>query len=229
MYVSSQVTVFDNVFTAGERDQLFLYVNKQEFRSVHVPVWQKVWRLGDGAPLVGPTWNSDRLREDGSLTDPSEAVGIFFRRVLSLLAEAESVTKMRRDWTTLSATPWIYPVGAGLSLHVDGKSRLAGAYAYFLHQDWNIHWGGQLIVLDPASPNTFDTSTDQSLARGSRWLVDDVENERVWEPGLGLCIFPKPNRIVFISPTAQHFITRVDSAAGQNARLSIAGFLLEAK
>jgi Rps23 Pro-64 3,4-dihydroxylase Tpa1-like proline 4-hydroxylase len=37
-------------------------------------------------------------------------------------------------------------------------------------------------------------------------------------------IFPKPNRIAFLSPRAMHLLTRIDTNAGQQARISVAGF-----
>jgi Rps23 Pro-64 3,4-dihydroxylase Tpa1-like proline 4-hydroxylase len=56
------------------------------------------------------------------------------------------------------------------------------------------------------------------------FLTDDQETQRAFDPGLAQTVLPKPNRIVFISPTAQHLLTRVDVNAGQTARLSVAGF-----
>jgi hypothetical protein len=56
------------------------------------------------------------------------------------------------------------------------------------------------------------------------FLDDRQESLRVFDPGFALTIFPKPNRIAFLSPTALHLLTRVDTNAGQVARLSVAGF-----
>jgi hypothetical protein len=56
------------------------------------------------------------------------------------------------------------------------------------------------------------------------WLSDEVETAQFADPGLALAVFAKPNRLVMISPRAWHMITRVDANAGQNPRVSIAGF-----
>ena len=39
-----------------------------------------------------------------------------------------------------------------------------------------------------------------------------------------MTLFAKPNRIVFLSPDAQHMLMRVDVNAGTSSRLSVAGF-----
>jgi hypothetical protein len=46
------------------------------------------------------------------------------------------------DWRRLSAAPWVYPPGSGLSLHQDGVL-YTGAFTFFAHREWRIHWGGQ--------------------------------------------------------------------------------------
>ena len=49
------------------------------------------------------------------------------------------------------------------------------------------------------------------------------------EHGLGQCIFPKANRMVFIHPDAFHMVTQVTPAAGDHARMSLAGFFQRAR
>jgi hypothetical protein len=145
---------------------------------------------------------------------------IFASRVAQVLDDVAPVVSDLSQQIDFTVCPWIYP--AGLSLHHDGAPKLAGSYTYFVHNHWNLHWGGQLLILDPRTIHA--PPLPPSAPRRSTWIVDDVENDRVWDPALALCIFPKPNRIVFIREGVQHLVTRVDSAAGQNARLSIAGF-----
>jgi hypothetical protein len=120
-------------------------------------------------------------------------------------------------WEKLSLTPWIYPVGSGLSLHKDGAA-YSGAFTYFAHPEWRLHWGGHLLVLDPRTP-----------VRGRQpeappFFDDRAESRRAFDPGFALTVFPKPNRIAFLPPGALHLLTRVDANAGQAARVSVAGF-----
>ncbi|MFE9847148.1 hypothetical protein [Streptomyces goshikiensis] len=119
----------------------------------------------------------------------------------------------------LSFTPWIYPAGSGLSLHQDG-SEYSGAFTFFAHQEWRLHWGGHLLVLDPRTRSRM--AGDGEV--GPVFLDDRRESARAFDPGFALTVFPKPNRIAFLSPAALHLLTRVDENAGQAARLSVAGF-----
>jgi Rps23 Pro-64 3,4-dihydroxylase Tpa1-like proline 4-hydroxylase len=63
------------------------------------------------------------------------------------------------------------------------------------------HCGGLLVVLD-----------------------GQVNRAIAAEHGLGRCIFPKKNRIVFLAPDAQHLVTGVLAEAGDNVRMSLDGF-----
>ena len=58
----------------------------------------------------------------------------------------------------------------------------------------------------------------------NRWRMSSF-----WDPGLAQCIFPKRNRIVFIHPEAYHLVTKINSDAGDNARMSLAGFFEKPK
>jgi Rps23 Pro-64 3,4-dihydroxylase Tpa1-like proline 4-hydroxylase len=87
---------------------------------------------------------------------------------------------------------------------------------YFLHPEWRLHWGGLLLVLDDETEGE-DPATEGIVCP---WLLDDDENRRVWSPGYGRVILPKPNRMVFLSREAQHSVTAVT----QGVRLSVGGF-----
>jgi Rps23 Pro-64 3,4-dihydroxylase Tpa1-like proline 4-hydroxylase len=57
-----------------------------------------------------------------------------------------------------------------------------------------------------------------------KWLHANAMDELLMEHGFAKCVFPKRNRIVFIANDAYHMVTRVNEAAGDNLRMSIAGF-----
>lgn len=227
---TNQVIVFDDLLPQDKVDALLEYASKSSYQTVHARGVRKVWRLGDGSPLQGKTVYFHATSTYGQEETPVYPTGTvmdwFIERFLELLPRCERMVGEKGiDWRNITFGPWVYPVGTALSLHKDG-TRYTGAYTYFLHPSWNIHWGGQLIVLDP---RTGMRDKKRSNIPGLSWLSDEIENARVWDPGLGLCILPKPNRMVIISPRAHHLITRVDANAGQHPRISIAGFFMRVK
>lgn len=217
-YRSEDVLVYDDVLPEATFSKLFRHLGSLEYTSVHQSGWRKVWRLHDGDPLRGRTvW----YRPDGRSTPSGSAVDELVGWIAGRQHEiAEIVGTSGTDWTRLSFTPWIYPVGSGLSLHQDGTA-YSGAFTFFAHQEWRLHWGGHLLVLDP---RTRSRSTSGAGEFGPVFLDDRRESARAFDPGFAITVFPKPNRIAFLSPAALHLLTRVDENAGQAARLSIAGF-----
>jgi hypothetical protein len=224
---SDQVLVYDDVLPPDRCAALFRHLNGLRYASVHTGHWHKVWRLHDGNPLTGrATWfrpgpptttTTAKARTPQYPTDTP--VDDLVEWIAERLPEVEPVVGAPGAWDTVSLAPWVYPAGSGLSLHQDGAS-YTGAFTYFAHPCWKLHWGGCLLVLDPATPARNPTKGELTPA----FLDDEDETRRAFDPGLAQAILPKPNRIVFISPTAQHTLTRVDPTAGQAARVSIAGF-----
>lgn len=223
IFRSSQVIIYDDFLSRSERNAVLAHFNNDDYRIVHAQKWQKVWRLADGFPMHGTTsiYRPQAIATPKTPNVDASALDKFAARVIEVLQEVESVVGSQSDWIDFTVAPWIYPVGSGLSLHKDGAPNLTGSYTYFLHDKWNLHWGGQLLILRRSRSGEDEPLTQQ---HDNAWISDESENERVWDPALALCVFPKPNRMVFISANAHHLVTRVDKAAGQNARLSIAGF-----
>jgi Rps23 Pro-64 3,4-dihydroxylase Tpa1-like proline 4-hydroxylase len=86
------------------------------------------------------------------------------------------------------------------------------------------------MFIDPRSSKSlqnFKTPRNVHDYYKKKWLDSADENAFVWEPGLAQCIFPKRNRIVFIHPESYHFVTKVTADAGENARMSFAGFFMK--
>jgi len=213
---SAQVAVFDDFLSPADHSLVLDHCNRAQYNSVHVEHWRKVWRLRDGVPLRGPTVTC--LPDSTTSNGAAKPLWPFIQRVQELLPGIPDIVGEPDEWLDFTVAPWIYPTGSALSLHLDGDPHFSGSYTYFLHRSWNIHWGGQLLVLSP------ETAFASPVPTGQTWIYDDEETRMALEPGLALCIFPKPNRIVFLAPKANHLITRVDQAAGQNPRISIAGF-----
>lgn len=223
---TTDIAVYDDVLSPTDFRQLLRHLGGLNYNSVHAHGWRKVWRLHDGDPLTSSTsWyypdheggNPDEVRYPTNTPfDPLIAW------IVDRLSEVGSIVgSPGSTWKRLSFAPWIYPSGSGLSLHQDGR-HYSGAFTFFAHPAWRLHWGGHLLVLDPAT----SSPPAHPEEPGSPFLDDRDETAHVFEPGLASAIFPKPNRIVFISPTARHLMTRVDENAGQNPRISVAGFFL---
>ena len=219
---TDRFVIYDDFLPPKSVDALFQHVNDIRFSVVNSHDVAKPWRLGDGRPLRGTQVmvRPRGRRKAGELRYPTNtALDAFIEGIDRALPDVEKEIGLKRSaWNAMSIGPMIYPAGTALSLHRDSIMH-AGAYTYFLHREWNFHWGGHLLVLDGV----------EDVPRRStytHWLSDEEENGLVSEPGLATCILPKPNRIVFLAPSAFHMITRVDPNAGNHARITVSGFFL---
>lgn len=210
--------VVDDVLEPAAFSMVQHELARGRFISVHANGWDKAWRLGDGSPMRGapvyfdPTGSIDRP----GVRHPTFTVVDEFIDVLRDLASQhpQVVGREGNDWLALFLAPWLYPVGSALSLHRDGGA-YSGAFTYFAHPQWGVHWGGELLLLRD------DPGLDWPTLGATGWMTHD-------EAGLdvGTCIFPRPNRLVLVGPTRPHLITRVDVNAGDRVRTSLAGFFL---
>jgi hypothetical protein len=217
--VGADAVVIDDVL----EPRLFAALGRElalgRYESVHTRGWDKAWRLGDGAPLRGgavyydPTASLDR---PGVRYPTSSVVDDFIDALRGLAADhAGAVGREGMDWKAIFLSPWLYPVGSALSLHRDGGP-YSGAFTYFAHPAWGVHWGGDLVVL----------GDDESLAPPAvlgmtGWIQEDEVGT-----ALGTCVFPRPNRLALLGASRPHLITRVDPNAGAHVRTSLAGFFL---
>jgi hypothetical protein len=215
--------VIDDFLPPRVFDEVLAFCNRSDFRLVHATKVQKVWRLHDGFPLRGDTYRYDA--DPG--TSPAASDRYPIGTVLDRFIEAV-VGSMDRvgpvvgapvvDWQEFTVAPWVYPLGAGLSLHQDtgrvGGHRYTGSYVFYAHSEWNLHWGGWLMVFDGRGGGGADATGPQRPRLNPPWLSDGIEDRLVRDSSLASAILPAPNRIVFISDEAPHMITRVDQNAG---------------
>ena len=221
---SEQLRVYDDFLPQAEFEALLHHATADDYAIVHRHGWSKVWRLGDGLPLHGST---TYYRPDASLYEEGERpryptrtpLDPFIEGLTAVVAEAADV--VGRAWSGITVGPWVYPLGSGLSLHRNGA--YAGSYAFFIHREWNFHWGGQLLVLDRRTGA--DDDPDDSPLR-PHWLSDRDESPAGMEPGLATCVLPRPNRLVFVAASAFQMMTRVDVNAGNHPHVTLAGFFL---
>jgi hypothetical protein len=219
------LAVLDDVLPPRDFAALSKEVGNWDYHSVHDRHWDKSWRLWDGQPLRGTPVYYDPTnahRWDGPRYPTSTAVDHFVdalrevARAHPALAGAEGAA-----WNALFLSPWLYPVGSALSLHLDGGT-YSGAFTFFAHTRWSLQWGGELLVLSK-HPSGMPGALDRG---GSAWISEDEGWQGGVELGIATCVFPQPNRLVVVGPDLPHMIRRVDANAGAHVRASLAGFFL---
>lgn len=231
--------VFDDFLPEDLYQKLYLHACTADYEHINTTgKIQRVWRLRDGFPLRSQ-FTLFHFIDETKRPDPKPdwayptgtALDTFAEHLSKLSQQAGPVIGERgKDWNRYSVTSWIYPRETALSLHDDGSGVYSGAFTYFLNPHWDIHWGGLLMFIDPRASKAlqnFKTPRNVHDYYKKKWLDSSDENAFVWEPGLAQCIFPKRNRIVFIHPESYHFVTKVTADAGENARMSFAGFFMK--
>jgi hypothetical protein len=232
-YADEQIAVFDDVLSPEQFQTVWDFFQRETYEGVHARIREVGWRLDDGEPLWGGSvaWPSvpiaSMLPPDldlnkapmkfyptGNGVDAAlEAIKAYCPRVENLIG------KEGEAWAGISAKPFVYPQGTGLSWHGDSGS-YSGAFIYYAHPEWNVLWGGELLV---AEPSTRNVKPPQGAAHR---FENRRENEELMRVGRGSFVMPKPNRLVFIAPGVPHMISKVSSAAGNHARISLAGFFV---
>jgi hypothetical protein len=219
--------VYDDVLPRLELEALWRFFERDRFESVHQAGWRSVWRLGDGHPLQGTLVGS---------SGPAGPLGPVLAAVRGLAAELVDLVGVEgRDWTELTARPFLYPQGSALSWHNDPPP-YSGAYVFYAHPEWNVQWGGELLVAHESTRGarlvehrkSFALVDGELAATGTHALDNHlhnrVENEALSQLGLGHYVFAKPNRLVVLAGGVPHMINRVGPAAGDRVRCSVAGF-----
>lgn len=185
-----------------------------------VTTTEGAWKLEDGQPLAGPEFHSPPREEGYPSPEGTYPTGTgldpFIER---LLDHQDALTAwVGESWFRFTGRPYVYGSGSALTWHRDDHEYYSGAFIFYAHPEWNVQWGGELLVADPEGldglpvmPFRFD-NTDYS--------------EMLLERGVGRYVLPRPNRLVVLGDRA-HMVTPVTRAAGRNVRASLAGFFLK--
>lgn len=222
---SPTFAVIDDLLDDDDRSELWTYF--QFANLAPVTRTQGAWRLEDGIPLGGDMVITPE--RDEPLHEAGEKPGVFpsgtaldllMAEVLGLSQELEPW--IGDDWAKLMTRAYVYPRGAGLSWHGDEHQIYQGAFIYYAHPEWNIEWGGELLISDP--PAVFEDSPEAAPIMGHRFDNHDY-SAMLMNPGMGSFIMPRPNRLVVLG-SAPHRVMPVAAAAGQNIRASVQGFFL---
>src|SRR5437016_13325354 len=152
MLRDDELLVIDNLLPAATFRALAREVAYGNYRSVHAQKWDKAWRLWDGNPVRGEAIYFDpgqRFGWKGASYPTSTCVDDLIDAVRHSSANCPDVVGAEAsDWFALYLAPWLYPVGSALSLHQDAAN-YTGAFTFFVHERWGVHWGRELIVSPP--------------------------------------------------------------------------------
>lgn len=224
-HASDDFVVIDDFLPPDVFDALRDHCLQMDYKHINTSgKVSRVWRVRDGFPLRGipdvmrvvggEGKTSHTLYPTGSPIDGlSEAI--------EAAAGEPQVSALVGGWDRFSLTSWLYPRGTGLSLHHDGTAGYTGAYAFFLTPEWDLHWGGLLLVFEGAANAGIGRSRAERLRK---WMDGAAERAALLDPGMARCVLPVANRIVFLHPEAHHAVTAINTSAGDRARLSVAGF-----
>jgi hypothetical protein len=233
-FADQQIAVFDDVLAPDAFERFWAFSQRQAYESVHARGRTGVFRLDDGDPMWSRSsfaWPSVAL--DGMIPsdldlggarlrfyptgDAIDAVLEAVKARYPLVADLIGVEGQR--WAGILCRPYLFPRGSGVSWHEDSGA-YSGAFIYYAHPEWNVLWGGELLVA--AADPTFHAP---SRAISNRF-DNHKENEELLRLGMGRFVTPKPNRLVFIAPGFRHMIAKVTLAAGSHPRASLAGFFV---
>lgn len=247
---TSQFHVYDDVLSEKDFRTVWQYVQLESYVPVHQGEWVKVWRISDGVPLAATT--GVLYQNPKAIASAPVGTDVMRERVypthtgLDRLLEtlvghldplAGLIGKLGVDFENISARSYLYPEGTGLSWHEDAVG-YSGGYVFYAHPEWNVQWGGELLVADEsARPQDSESDRVVMLTRqesGLRltkvrippFLNNASQNAALGERGIGCYIAPKPNRLVVITAGNSHMINKVSAAAGDHVRCTISGFFI---
>ncbi|MEO0815368.1 MAG: hypothetical protein AAFY60_21085, partial [Myxococcota bacterium] len=164
------IVIFDDVLDSSDREALWTYVQMTDYQLLHLKGWHKDWRLHDGMPRAASPVS---VRRDGA--HPSDSthfpthtpIDLPIQAVLQSLEQVPFVDES--NWQSFKATTFLYPQGSGLSWHTDNPEHYAGSFIYYAHHEWNVEWGGELMIQELPQEGV------ESLYAGS---VMEVEREQ---------------------------------------------------
>lgn len=228
-----EIIVYDNFMPDEDFEKIYQHMTMSDYKHINTSGnVSRVWNIDNGFPLRS-NWN--RYYRVPGLEVPTEndypqqkPTDKFIERINQYAPQVQHVIGAPGvHWAHYSVTSWLYPQNTGLSLHNDGSGAYSGAYVYYANKQWRIHWGGLLMVMDAAANQAMEDHKlefNPHVFHKDKWLHETSHNDYIMEAGFARAVFPKCNRIVFIAPDAYHIVTKVLPAAGDNVRMTLAGF-----
>ena len=231
---NDQIIVFDDFLSAEAFRFVWNFVLEARFRYVNNDQWIKAFRLADGAALWSDVFTSKPMPSDRTALSQSYPTGKGVDCFIEALAKVakdypEFVGKEGPDWELFFVRPYLYPSGAGLSWHTDGRQDVSCAFVYYAHPEWNAAWGAELLV--DGSDFRDLTYPELEMYDGERrtpglHMDHEIASRAVMSFGVGTYVMPKPNRLALIRRGVLHRINPVSAAAGDHVRSSLTGFFV---
>ncbi len=233
---TSQVAVVDDFLSDESWNEVWKFLQ----HTIYIPVteggWNGAWRLDDGPVMRGPSIAYGDIEQAEHRYPTNMAIDLLLKALLDHASEFSSqLGEFKKSWNAMTALPMLYPRETGLYWHRDAPT-WAGSYTYYAHKEWNVEWGGALLIA--SDPEIEKLSDDYGVfLQPSRSIMGVKEkhsfgayidnskaNELLMNRGMGTYIFPKPNRLVVISAGNAHTVSKVHAAAGDHLRASVSGF-----
>lgn len=234
VFESKQAVIIDDFLPADVYERLQQHALKADYEYLNTQKISRAWHVHDGFPMRSKkslfyyARGHTKVPQGDHVYPTKTELDGFADALLEVHPQVQQlIGEENKDWFHFSVNGWIYPPKTGLSIHDDGSGIYSGAYVYFLNPTWRPHWGGVLVMLDEESNRLAFTERgkgDQHDFYKLKYFHANQLDETIMQHGLGTAIFPKGNRIVFIASDAYHMITRVNETAGDNLRMSLAGF-----
>ncbi len=224
-HADERLVVIDDALTDDAFDELWNYFQVQEFRRVESLGLFGHWALDDAAALRGPAVGhgfelETRYPSSTPIDRVLEAIVAHAPKFDALLG------KRGEGWELFSGFAQVYARGVGLLWHRDSPDN-AGSYTFYAHPEWNVDWGGELMLLDDEGIDPSAGIYFHRLKGGVAWqphLDNEDANELLMRHGVGRVVLPKPNRLVVIKGGTPHCVAKVRDAAGNHVRASVSGF-----
>lgn len=212
-----RILVMDDFLSASQLETLWDEVQQLDYRSWKSEIWNKHYPADSGDLYEGPA------ALDVAADTACTAVQAF---IVTLRASADKFENLcgRRghDWQVLTVRPFVMPAGSCLSWHEDGGGK-TGAFVFYAHPHWGARWGGELLVAQPPTPAAMATAREKQRDK-QPYFETQILDALLDSPGLGSYITPRPNRLVILKGGTWHSIRRVEPAAGDHLRVTLAGF-----
>jgi hypothetical protein len=240
-FKSERVLILDGFLSNKDLNSLWMSIHSLRFNSVNIGVPASPWSSTDGEPLIGPVsviQEGKHTLEDHQLkkvsvyptNSPIDLVFDALKKHYDLIQPIVGVPGIH--WNCLTATPYLYPVGTGLSWHSDnssGSRQYSGAFSFYIHPKWKDNWGGELMVSDQNMVTGFPKNFEKDL-KDKKQFPSRLQRDLDIPTGHNGQFFSSvPNRIIFVKGGTWHKINHVSLAAGNNVRTSIAGFFMVPK
>ncbi len=238
-FESPEAIVYDDFLPEDVFEQIYNFAVEADYNHINTTgKISRVWNIDNGFPLRSAENYFFHTREKKNpkpdyVYPTGKTPDLFIDQINAINPQVRHLIGEReKDWEHFSVTSWLYPPDTGLSLHNDGAGIYSGAYVFFLNPEWRLHWGGLLLMLGKEVNDQIEQrrkDKDGYSFYRRKWLHHANHDEMAMSSGYAQCIFPKRNRIVFIANDAYHMVTKVNATAGDNVRMSFAGFFNRGK